>query len=115
MNISLIYLLTQAGKRGLYFFRHWYIDGFIRWAHWVWNALERLDRVLALRITARNWYKPLYQDYTIAGYFFGFLFRMLRIFVALVVYLSLFLLAASLFLFWSAIPIYAIYQVAINL
>lgn len=97
------------------FFRHWYLHGFLRATHWSYNFLERLDRFFALRITVKNWLQPLYQDYTLIGYLWGFIFRTLRIFLALIVYGILVLISFGLFVLWSLIPLYVIYQILINL
>ena len=114
-NLSLVYLLTHFGRRVLDFFRHWYIDGFFRAVHWTLNGLERLDRSFALRITAKNWLQPLYQDYSIIGYLWGFVFRTGRILAALLVYAFFLALSAALFLLWASIPLFVVYQIIINL
>lgn len=110
-NISLIYILTHLGRRVLDFFRHWYWHGFLLATHWFYNFLERLDRVFALRITIKNWLQPLYQDYTVIGYAWGFIFRTARIILGLAVYAGFILLAIALFLVWSAIPPYVVYKI----
>src|SRR3989344_355873 len=114
-NISLVYLLKHLGRRVLDFFRHWYIDGFLKISDLALAALERLDRIFALRITAKNWLQPLYQDYSVIGYLWGFIFRSLRIFVGLSVYFIFFILFLTLLLFWDLIPIYTLYQIFVNL
>jgi len=114
-NVSLVYLLTHLGRRILDFFRHWYYHGFLRAIHWSYNILERLDKIFALRITAKNWFQPLYQDYSFIGYLWGFVFRTVRIFLALIVYGIFALAAFGIFILWFLIPIYVIYQIFINL
>src|SRR3989344_4898133 len=114
-NLSLVYLFAHLGRRVLDFFRHWYFYGFLRATHWAYNFLERLDRIFALRITAKNWLQPLYQDYSVIGYLWGFIFRSLRIFVGLSVYFIFFILFLTLLLFWDLIPIYTLYQIFVNL
>ena len=110
-SVSLVYILTHLGKRILDFFRHWYIDGFLISAHWTYNILERLDKYFALRITAKNWFQPLYQDYSVVGYLWGFIFRTLRVFVGLVIYLLITFAAAVLFLIWASVPVFVIYRI----
>lgn len=113
-NVSLVYLLTHLGRRVLDFFRHWYWHGFLRAIHWSYNFLERLDRIFALRITIKNWFQPLYQDYSVIGYLWGFVFRTVRILAALLVY-GVFLAASlGLFLLWAAIPLFVIYNILSN-
>ncbi len=111
INTSVIYLLRRLGIRILDFFRHWYIDGFLKASDWSLQVLERLDRIFAIRITLKNWLQPLYQDYSPIGYLWGFIFRSLRIFAGLILYLLFFILSVALFLLWALIPIYAIYKI----
>lgn len=110
-NVSLVYILNHLGKRVLDFFRHWYIDGFLRSVDWTLSILERLDKRFAVRITAKNWLQPLYQDYSFIGYIWGFIFRTFRIFVGLIVYLIFLCLALFLFILWAVIPIAVIYKI----
>lgn len=73
--------------------------------HQTLNILEVLDRRLALRITLRYLFKPLYQDYTILGYILGFVFRSGRILIASILYLIIVLAATAIYLAWAFIPI----------
>lgn len=114
-DISLVYIVTHLIRRIGDFFRHWYIDGFFRSVDWTLNTFERLDRHFALRITAKNWFQPLYQDYTFIGYIWGFIFRTARIIVGLVIYSLVFIFAVLLFLSWATIPILTVYQIFKNL
>ncbi len=114
-NLSLVYLLTHLGRRVLDFFRHWYLDGFLWATNQTLNVLERLDHFFALRITIKNWLQPLYQDYTIIGYVWGFIFRTLRISVGAVIYAVAMALAIAVFLFWAIIPLLIIYEIALNI
>jgi hypothetical protein len=113
-SVSLVYILTHLGKRVVDFFHHWYIDAFIIATHWAYNLLERLDRIFALRITAKNWFQPLYQDYTVIGYMWGFVFRTFRIIMGIVVYVFFIVASLALYLFWAAVPLFVIYQIVAN-
>ena len=115
LDVSLLYIITHLGRRISDFFRHWYIDGFLRSVDWVLSILEKLDKRFAVRITAKNWLQPLYQDYTVIGYIWGFIFRTIRIFIGLAVYLVFILFTAMLFAGWAAFPAFVIYQIFINL
>ena len=110
-DISLIYIFTHLGRRISDFFRHWYIDGFLRSVDRTLSGLEYLDKRFAVRITAKNWFQPLYQDYTIIGYVWGFIFRTIRIFTGLAVYLAFLLSAVLLFAIWAVFPVFVIYQI----
>lgn len=114
-NLSLVYLFTHLGRRVLDFFRHWYYHGFLRATHWTYNILERLDRIFALRITVKNWFQPLFQDYSLIGYLWGFIFRTARIFAALAAYGIVILAALGIFILWALIPPFVIYKILVNL
>ena len=76
------YLLQAFIERLWRFVGHWYIHSFMYVFGKLINVLGELDKTFALRITLRNWKKPLYQDYTILGFILGFILRTVRIFVA---------------------------------
>ena len=110
-NISFFYIVNHLVRRAGDFFRHWYIDGFLKAINWTLNILEALDRRFAIQITAKNWMQPLYQDYSIIGYIWGFVFRTFRIFAGLLVY-GIFLAAAILlFAGWAALPAVMLYKI----
>lgn len=114
-DISLVYLLTHLAGRTGDFLKHWYVDGFLRSVDWTLYILEHLDRNIALRITVKNWLQPLYQDYTIIGFIWGFIFRTIRIIAGLAIYFVVLMAALSLFLLWSAFPAFVIWQIFSNL
>ncbi len=109
MSIAAVYLVRQCAVRTLDFLNHWYVGGFRRATHWTLLFLERLDRTLALRVTLRYFFRPLYQDYSFVGYFFGFLFRIFRALVAFVIYAAVIACAVALYLVWAFAPIYIVY------
>ena len=114
-SISVVYLLAHLGRRILDFFRHWYFYGFLKAINWSYNVLERLDRNFALRVTAKNLFQPLYQDYSAIGYLWGFIFRTARIFTGLVIYGIFIILSSAIFILWALLPPYVIYQIFTNL
>lgn len=114
-DISLVYLLNHLAGRSRDFLKHWYVDGFLQAVDWTLHIFERLDRRFALRITAKNWLQPLYQDYTIIGYIWGFIFRTIRIAAGLIVYAAVLVVAAALFLLWASFPPLTLYQIFNNL
>lgn len=110
-SVSLVYIFKLFLKRILDFFKHWYIDGFLKAVIWTYGILESLDKKLALRITFKNWFQPLYQDYSFIGYLWGFIFRTARIILSLLIYGFLIIVAVLLFLFWISAPIFVIYKI----
>jgi hypothetical protein len=114
IEISLVYLLNRVGYRIAEFFRHWYWNSFFIAGNWLVGRLERLDRFFALRITLKYLFQPLYQDYSLIGYIWGFIFRLLRILVGGLVYASLLSVFLVLYLIWLAAPIFIIYKIFTN-
>lgn len=110
-----MYLVRQLGQRIFEFFRHWYLNGFLKAFDLSLNFLERLDRMFALRITIRYLFSPLYQDYSVIGYIWGFIFRAVRIIVASVVYGAFLIISMGLFLVWALLPIFIIYTIIASL
>lgn len=104
MSFSLIYLINRAVYRVLDFFHHWYVDGSRHLVHSFISFLEKLDRTLAIRVTFKYLFQPLYKDYTIIGRILGLIFRSSRILIALVVYAFFFLLFLAIYACWLLIP-----------
>lgn len=113
-EISLVYLLNRAGYRVAEFFRHWYWSSFFIASGWMVRLLERLDRFFALRITFKYLFRPLYQDYSLIGYVWGFIFRSLRVLTGGIIYAALILLFLALYLIWLAAPFFIIYKIFLN-
>lgn len=72
------------------------------------SLLERLDQVLAVKITARYFLKPLYQDYSALGYILGFIFRSVRLLAGSLIYSVIILAALAIYILWAGFPIYVI-------
>lgn len=106
----MVYLANRFLYRVVEFLRHWYVNAFVIISHKTTNFLEALDRNFALKITARHWLRPLYQDYTFVGYVLGISFRTIRIILAVIVYLGVVIGAAVIYVFWAIIPAYIIYK-----
>lgn len=109
MSISVIYLANRFLYRLFRFFYDWYAGS----AVFAWRAfrgfLLSFDDVLAVRVMLLNLFQPLYQDYTSLGYVLGFIFRVLRIALGVVIYPVFLLIALTLYLLWASIPLYIIY------
>lgn len=107
------YLLNRFIYRITEFLRHWYIKSFFIYSHFVVSQLEKLDKFLAFKITLRNLFKPLYQDYSFLGYVLGFIFRVARLILGGIIYAVVFVLAIIIYIVWLAVPVYVIYQILI--
>lgn len=111
MDFFIIYLAERAFHRIFEFFRHWYIRGFLNFSHKAVEVLEGLDQTFALKITIRNFFAPLFGDYTILGRILGFIFRSGRIFIGSIVYSIVILFFIVAFSFWAFIPVFIIFKI----
>ncbi|MDP3901475.1 MAG: hypothetical protein Q8Q37_00655 [bacterium] len=112
---ALVYLINRFFYRLIGFLRHWYVGGFFVVGHRALVILQFLDKQLALKVTFRHWFKPLYQDYTILGYILGLFFRTSRIIIATGLYLIIIVAAAVVYIIWAAAPLYIIYRGVLNI
>lgn len=110
MTSVIAYFADRFRYRFLAFFRHWYLDSLRALADFFNRLLQRLDRILALRVTLRHFFEPLYQDRTFLGYVFGFFFRSGRVVVASIVYLFIVAFAILIYLAWAMLPIWAAFK-----
>jgi len=108
--MALGYLLHRFGYRIVMFFSRWYVGSLRVIMRSAVNTLESLDRVFALQVTVRNLFQPLYQDHTVVGHLFGFLFRAGRIAIGGSMYLLLIIIAAIAYLLWAMIPVAIVYR-----
>lgn len=115
MNFAFIYLGHRFVYRVLEFLRHWYIKSMRMYSDFVLNKLEDIDKHFAFVITVKHIFHPLYGDYSIIGYVFGFLFRLLRLLIGAAVYVAVFVIAIFFYIIWLAAPIYILYQVVVPL
>ena len=112
-NFILVYLFSAAFNRIKLFLKNWYPDSFFKFWDFLLKILRRLDKKLAIKVTIRHWLEPLYQDKTIVGYILGFIFRTIRIILAALIYLTIFIIVLSLYLIWAAVPIFLIIKIFI--
>ena len=105
MDFAPAYIL----KRGLFrireFLHHYYIDGTRFLFYRFTNLLEKLDLSIAFTITWKNFFVPLYRDYTIVGRVMGIIFRSIRLLVGGLIYLFLGVLFLLIVLGWLLVPI----------
>lgn len=106
----LIYITTRFAYRFQEFLKHWYLDSFTIISHSLVSFLERLDRIFALQVTLRHIFEPLYQDRTVLGYFLGFVFRSLRLILAIAVYVLVVSLFVMFYFLWVLLLPYVVYK-----
>lgn len=92
--------------------RHWYVDSFVHYSRFVIARLEDMDQTIALKVTWRNIFQPLYQERNVAGYLLGFIFRSIRLVMGGVIYTVVIIIAAALFLVWAGIIPYILLKIA---
>jgi hypothetical protein len=105
MDFAIVYVVQRFFYRVLDFFHHWYIDGSRVIAHNFISTLESIDQTVALKITLRHFFEPLYKDYSIIGRILGVVFRTGRVLVGSLFYLFLLILYAIAYITWVAVPI----------
>lgn len=104
MSFSPIYILVRGAQFFFLFLKHWYVDGFSWFIKTAIDTMEKIDRTFAFKITLRNFFKPLYGDYTVMGHILGFIFRPLRLFVGGVVYIVIIAVFLMLYGAWMLVP-----------
>lgn len=111
MFTAAAFLLDRFFYRIAQFFAHWYGHSFWRIGGWAVRVLERLDAFFAVRVNARYFLIPLYQDYTVLGRILGVFLRSLRVFSGSVIYFAVAALFFLLYLVWAVIPLYFVLQI----
>jgi hypothetical protein len=106
MTNAVTYLIARFFLSIWGFVWHWYVDGFWRVTKKAIAMLSSLDRTFALRLTLRNFFRPLYQDHTIPGHVFGFFFRTIRVALAILSYIIVVLGAIVVYVVWALLPFY---------
>jgi hypothetical protein len=115
MDFAPVYLIQRFFYRFIDFFHHWYVDGSRAIGHQFIETLANIDRTVALKITLRYFFQPLYRDYSIIGRILGIIFRSGRVVVGVLFYLLITILFAIAYLAWLAVPAVILYYVARNL
>ena len=104
MSFSFIYILQRALYRLGDFFHNWYVHGSRNLTHYFISVFERVDQVLAVRVTLRYFFYPLYKDYSVTGRILGIIFRSGRILIGVSVYAFLAVIFLIVYLLWFSAP-----------
>ncbi|MBN2197605.1 hypothetical protein JW698_00165 [Candidatus Wolfebacteria bacterium] len=110
MNL-ILYLIKRFYLCLIKFIRHWYLNSSKIYSHFIISLLEKFDKKLAFKITARHLFNPLYQDRSFIGYILGFFFRSARLIWGGFVYIIIIIIAVIIYLFWLIIPLFIIYKI----
>lgn len=96
------------------FLRWWYIKMPI----WHLRRLGRLgvvvDDQFSISLLIKNFFLPWHRDYSLIGYVFGILMKILYLPIAITIYLLCMLIYFTLFLFWLILPVGALVFVIIS-
>lgn len=112
MQFSLIYVIHRFLYRLVDFFHNWYVHGSRNFTHWFVSTLESVDRTVALKVTLRHFFEPLYKDYTIVGRILGIVFRSGRVLIGFVVYAVLTVVFLFIYAAWLTLPPAVLYYAA---
>ena len=114
MNFAVVYIINRFFYRLIDFFHNWYVHGSKFLIHRFVSVLEEIDRTVAIKVTLRYFFQPLYKDYTIVGRILGIVFRSGRLLVGGLIYLVLILFFVVIYAVWIILPpavlIYAAYK-----
>jgi hypothetical protein len=105
------YFLNRFFSQIVNFLKHWYVNSFYFFSHFLVSVLENLDRFFALKVTFKHLFQPLYQDRTFIGYTLGFFFRLLRIILSLIIYTIINIVMVLIYTIWLLIPPFIIFKI----
>jgi len=95
-----VYLFETFFKNIKFFIEGWYVRSTKKIFEKLRETIVDLDKDFGLKINLRNIFAPLYKDYSIIGYFLGFIFRLGRILLATLIYVFLILIFVFGVIFW---------------
>lgn len=108
MLLAITYLIKRFFYRIWQFLVHWYGRGFLIFWEKTFALFSSIDQTIALKITLRYFFEPLYRDYTTLGRMLGIIFRSGRVIVGAATYGLLGLFAAALYVVWALLPLYVL-------
>lgn len=111
MFLAIRYLIFRFFYRIWQFLVHWYGHGFLIFWEKTFVLFAFIDQTIALRITLRYFFEPLYRDYTTLGRMLGIVFRSGRVVVGVVTYGSIGVLAIAFYIIWALFPLYVLSHV----
>lgn len=97
------------------FLRWWYVKMPI----WHFKRIARisivLDDNLSISLLIRHFFVPWHRDYSLIGFFFGFLIKLFYIPIAILVYLLIMLISLLIVIIWLFLPIATLVYMLISL
>jgi hypothetical protein len=104
MDFAIVYLGRRCIYRFADFFHHWYMDGSRAIGRSFMTTMTAIDQSLAVAITLRHFFEPLYKDYSVIGRILGVVFRTFRVLIGGAFYIVIVLAFALVYLVWLGIP-----------
>ena len=101
----IVYLLKNALFVFTSFFRRWYVGGFSFIYGHTLKFIHALEHKFAVRANMYFWLRPMYQDRTIVGYVFGFLFRTIKIIIGIILYGFFIICGVFIYIAWVLVPV----------
>lgn len=111
MALAVVYLIQRFFYRIWQFLSHWYVGGYFVIGGKFLNILEYLDQTIALRITLKYFWQPLYRDYSFIGYMIGIPARAARTLAGFVAYGAVLAVGIATYLAWATIPLYLVFSI----
>lgn len=103
-HVAASYLVQRAVFRVVEFFRHWYVGGTEAFIRRFTAAVRSVEAIVAVQVTLRFFFQPLFRDYTVVGRIIGPIFRLGRLAIGVVVYAVLFAMFFAAYVVWIAFP-----------
>lgn len=97
------------------FFIYWYLVNSGAYWNFVKGFYNGMERELGVVANIYNWYNPLFQDNDYIGRIIGPIFRTMRIFVGLIIYVFAGIGFLSCYLIVFYLPVLVIYMMIQNL
>ncbi len=106
--------LAQRFFHSLWLFLYdWFAGGFLTIWHLARQIVFWFDRRLALGITLRHFFEPMFGDFAFLGRILGFGFRVARVGLAMILYSVIAILAVAFYFSWLLFP-FALFYLALR-
>lgn len=87
------------------FLNWWYIKMPVRHLRILARLSVIVDDNLSISILFKNFFVPWHRDYSMIGYFFGFIIKILYLPIAFVIYITAMIFYIAIILIWLILPI----------
>jgi len=87
------------------FLNWWYIKMPVRHLRILARLSVIVDDNLSISILFKNFFVPWHRDYSMIGYFFGFIIKILYLPIAFVIYITAMIFYIAIILIWLILPV----------